>query len=97
MEAEAIMAICISFASLLFGIYSGMSSIRRASRTEQRREASELAMVIVKLEDISAGVCEIKGDISNVKQDVKELTGRLIIAEQQIVAANKKIDELQRR
>ena len=74
-----------------------MSSIRRATRAEQRREASELTMVIVKLEDISAGVGEIKSDISNVKHDVKDLTGRLIIAEQQIAEANKKINDLQRR
>ena len=97
METEAILAILVSFASLLFGVYSGMSSIRRATRAEQRREASELTMVIVKLEDISAGVGEIKSDISNVKHDVKDLTGRLIIAEQQIAEANKKINDLQRR
>ena len=54
-------------------------------------------MVIVKLEDISDGVTEIKRDISHVKGDIKELTERLIIAEQQISQANKIIDELQRR
>ena len=51
-------------------------------------------MVIVKLEDISVGISEIKGDMSNVKGDIRELTERLIVAEQQIKQANKRIDEI---
>ena len=51
-------------------------------------------MVIVKLEDISAGISEIKADLSNVKGDVKELTERLIIAEESVKLAHRRIDEL---
>ena len=97
MTNETLIALLISLGTLLIGAYSGVSSVRRAARSDQRKDASELAMVIVKLEDISDGVTEIKRDISHVKGDIKELTERLIIAEQQISQANKIIDELQRR
>ena len=97
MANETLIALLISLGTLIFGVYSGVAGIRRASRTEQRKDASELAMVIVKLENISAGVTEIKRDISHVKGDLKELTERLIIAEQQIRQANKRIDEMQKR
>ena len=97
MTNETLIALLISMATLLIGAYSGVSSVRRAARSDQRKDASELAMVIVKLEDISDGVTEIKRDINHVKGDIKELTERLIIAEQQINQANKTIDELQRR
>lgn len=97
MTNETLVALLISLGTLLIGAYSGVSSVRRAARSDQRKDASELAMVIVKLEDISDGVTEIKRDISHVKGDIKELTERLIIAEQQISQANKIIDELQRR
>jgi hypothetical protein len=52
-------------------------------------------MVIVKLEDISAGISEIKGDINGVKGDVKDLTERLIVAEQQIKGAKNRLDQIQ--
>lgn len=95
MSFDVIAAILISFASLVFGVFSGVSGMRRSNRAEQRKEASELAMMIVKLEDISSGISEIKGDMRNVKGDIKELTARLIIAEQQIKQANRRMDEIQ--
>ena len=97
MSTEALMALLISFASLVFGVYSGASSMKRASYAKERKDASELTMVIVKLEDISVGISEIKSDVSNLKGDIRELTERLIVAEQQIRQANKRIDEIQTR
>ena len=81
---ENLIMISVSIVSLLFGIYSGLAAARRSARAEQRREASEMAMVIVKLEDISTGINEIKNDINNVKIDIRDLTARLIIAEQKL-------------
>ena len=91
---EMYITLLISFVSLLFGVYSGVASMRRSARAEHKQDASELTMVIVKLEDISVGISEIKGDMSNVKGDIRELTERLIVAEQQIKQANKRIDEI---
>ena len=81
---EAVVTLLISALSLIFGIYSGISASRRSTRAEHRREASEMAMVIVKLEDISMGINEIKGDITNVKQDIRDITARLIVAEEKL-------------
>lgn len=97
MTTETLIALLISLGTLLIGAYSGVSTVRRAARSDQRKDASELAMVIVKLEDISDGVTEIKREMSHIKGDAKELTERLIIAEQQINQANKRIEELQTR
>lgn len=80
-------------ASLAFGIFSGFLGLRKNSRREAGKQASEMTMVIVKLEDISAGVSEIKGDLSHVKGDIKELTERLIVAEQQIKLAHHRLNE----
>ena len=55
MTNETLVALLISLGTLLIGAYSGVSSVRRAARSDQRKDASELAMVIVKLEDISDG------------------------------------------
>ena len=95
MTTEAFAALSISLISLIFGIYTSVSANKRSARAEHKRDASELTMVIVKLEDISAGISEIKGDIKNVKSDVKDLTERLIVAEQQIKGAKNRLDNIQ--
>ena len=94
MTYDTMVAIMISFVSLIFGIYSGVSNVRRSNRAEHRRDISELTMVIVKLEDIGTGVSEIKSDMNSVRDDIKELTGRLMVAEQQIRQINKRVDEI---
>ncbi len=97
MAEETVIALLISAVSLVFGIYTGVFSIKRSTRKDERRDASELATVMVKLEDIVEGIGEIKSDIANVKVDIKELTERLIVAEQRIRQADKTIDEMQKR
>ena len=92
MENE--IALLISGMTMLFGIYSAVNSIKRNSRKDNRKESAEMAMVIVKLEGISAGISEIKTDLNNVKGDVKEMTERVIIAEQSVKLAHKRIDEI---
>ena len=87
-------ALVISALSLIFGVYSGINSIQRKNRSDSRRDASEMTMVIVKLEDISSGISEIKTDLSNVKGDIKEITERLIVAEQSVRQAHKRLDEI---
>ena len=89
---EIELAIIISALSLIFGVYSGMAAIRRNNKSDNRREASEMTMVIVKLEDISSGISEIKTDLRNVKGDIKEITERLIVAEQSVKQAHERLD-----
>ena len=94
MSTESAILIIISLFSLLFALYSGSISIKRSYKKDISRESADLTMVIVKLEDISAGISEIKADLSNVKGDVKEITERLIIAEESVKLAHRRIDEL---
>jgi peptidoglycan hydrolase CwlO-like protein len=97
MSAESAILIIISLFSLVFALYSGSISMKRSYKKEVSRESADLTMVIVKLEDISAGISEIKADLSNVKGDVKEITERLIIAEESVKLAHRRIDELRNK
>ena len=92
MEIE--IALLISGVTMAFGIYSGMSSIKRHARKESRKESADMTMVIVKLEGISAGIAEIKTDLNSVKGDIKELRERLIVVEQSVKLAHTRIDEI---
>jgi len=79
---------------MVFGIYFGISSIKRNYKSENRKESAELTMVIVKLEGISEGITEIKSELLHVKADIKEITERLIVAEQSVKMAHKRLNEL---
>ena len=52
-------ALVISAISLAFGIYSGMSNMKRNQRADNQKEASQMTTVIVKLENIGNGIVEI--------------------------------------
>ena len=87
-------ALLISGITMAFGIYSGIASIKRHYKADNRREGAEMTMVIVKLEGISEGISEIKSELSHVKADIKEITERLIVAEQSVKMAHKRLNEL---
>lgn len=85
-------ALLISGISLAFGLYSGVSNLKRNQKTDDRNEASQLTTVIVKLENIGTGVAEIKNEMSNVKNDVKESRERIIKVEESAKQAHKRMD-----
>jgi len=84
-------ALLISGVSLAFGIYQGVSNLRRNNRTDDKNEATQLTTVIVKLENIGNDVSEIKSDMRNVKEDMKDINIRLVRMEQQVKVLNKTV------
>ena len=90
-------ALLISGISLAFGIYQGVSNMKRNQKSDDKKDASEMTMVIVKLETIGTGITEIKADMSNVKDDIKETRERLIKVESSAAQAHKRLDTLESR
>lgn len=90
-------ALVISALSLIFAVYSGVTSMKRSAKTDDKKEATELTTVIVKLETISNGIAEIKNEMGNIKIDVKDLRDRLIVVEQSSKQAHKRLDGLEGR
>ena len=84
-------ALLISGVSLAFGIYQGVSNLRRNNRTDDKNDATQLTTVIVKLENIGNDGTEIKSDMRNVKEDMKDINVRLVRMEQQVKVLNKTV------
>jgi len=84
-------ALVISAISLAFGIYQGVSCLKRNARYDIKTDASQLTTVIVKLENIGNDITEMKGDLRDVKVDIKDHGERLVKAEQQIKVLNKTV------
>lgn len=86
-------ALLISGLSLTFGIYSGIANMKRNSKNDTERDASQLTTVIVKLENLGMGIAEIKNELAGIKTDTRELRDRVIAVEQSAKQAHKRIDE----
>ncbi|MBQ6263092.1 MAG: hypothetical protein IJK58_06215 [Clostridia bacterium] len=82
-------ALVISAISLAFGIYSGVSNMKRNNKNDTKTDTAQLTTVIVKLENIGNDISEIKNDLRDVKADVKDHGNRLVKLEQQVKVLNK--------
>ncbi|HUM44154.1 MAG TPA: hypothetical protein PKI14_14525 [Fervidobacterium sp.] len=89
-------ALLISGVSLAFGIYQGITNMRRNSKKDDQHDAAQLTTVIVKLENIGIGITEIKSEMSNLKNDIKESRERLIKVEESAKQAHKRLDTLEK-
>lgn len=87
-------SILISAVSVAFALYSGISNMKRNNKQDTANDAAQLTTVIVKLENISSGVTEIKSELKNVKNDIQDLRDRLIIVEQSTKSAHHRLDGL---
>ncbi len=89
-------ALLISGVSVAFGIFAGISNLRRNQKLDDKKDATEMTTVIVKLENIGIGISEIKNEMTNVKNDIKESRERLIKVEESAKQAHKRIDTLEK-
>lgn len=89
--------ILISVVSVSFALYFGLKGMRRNQKKDDAEEASERTTVIVKLENISSGIAEIKSEMCNLRSDLREQRERLVIAEESVKSAHKRIDELRKK
>ena len=90
-------ALVISALSLAFGIYQGVTNMKRNRTADDKNDATQLTTVIVKLENISAGISDIKSDMRNVKDEVKDMRDRLIKVEESTKSAHHRIDNLEQK
>ena len=84
-------ALVISGLSLAFGIYQGISNMKRNSKADAQADASQLTTVIVKLENIGSDLKELKTDLKDMKDDLKDHAARIVRLEQQVKVLNNHI------
>lgn len=85
-------ALLISGVSLAFGIYQGVSNHKRIQKADAKQDASEMTTVIVKLENICAGIAKIEAKMNSIENDRKEDREKLIRIDESLKAAWKRIN-----
>lgn len=86
-------SILISVLSVGFAIMFGVVNMRRAKATDDRKDATEMTTVIVKLETIGNDTKEIKNELRSVRKEVGDLRERVIVAEQTAKALHDRVDK----
>ncbi len=89
-------SVLISVVSVGFAVYMGLTNIKRNKTSDDKTDASQLTTVIVKLENIGNGITEIKNEMGNVKNDLKDSRDRIIVVEESTKAAHKRLDVCER-
>lgn len=82
----------ISVLSVVFAIFTGVANMKRNKAADDRKEATEMTTVIVKLENISKDTSEIKNELRSVKAEVQGLRERVTVAEQLYKAMHERMD-----
>ena len=90
------LSILIPVVSVVFAIYAGLSNLKRNQSQDDKNTASQMTTVIVKLENIGNGIAEIKSEISNAKEDIKENRERIVKVEESAKQAHKRLDMFER-
>jgi peptidoglycan hydrolase CwlO-like protein len=73
--------ILISIVALMFTVFQGVMVLRRNHTIDSKKDANEMTTVIVKLENIGNMVSDIKNEMNNVKESLKEDRERIIALE----------------
>lgn len=94
---SAVIGQIISILSLAVACIVAFTNLRRNNLADDKKEASEMTTVIVKLENINTGINEIKADVRNVKSEVQDLRERVVVVEQSAKSLHKRVDTMEGR
>lgn len=86
------LTIIISAISVSFALYFGIANSKRNFKRDTETEASQITTMIVKLENISSGIAEIKSEMNSIKNDSKENRERIIKSEESIKSFHRRLD-----
>lgn len=96
MNASAIISIigvCVSAISVVVVLIFNLKGNKRTDTKDIVREAEEKAETKILLRQIGADVSDVKGNMSTIRADIKDLTERVVIVEQSTKSAHKRIDD----
>lgn len=77
----------VSIVALLFSVYQFV-------KATEKEDTTQITTLLIKLENISDGIIEIKKDMKSVREDVQQLRERVAKVEASASSAHKRIDML---
>jgi peptidoglycan hydrolase CwlO-like protein len=90
-------SIAVSIISVAFAIIVGVANMKRNRTTDDKKEATEITTMIVKLENIGNDTKDIKNELRNIRIEVGDLRERVTIAEQTAKSLHRRVDGFETR
>lgn len=78
----------------MIGCIVGLAGWLRNHDNDASKDTTDMTTVIVKLENIRAGIAELKADVKRTSEDLQNIDRRLTVVEQSTKSAHKRLDEL---
>lgn len=91
-----VLSLIIAGLCLFFTVFQGIVNMKRNNKADVKADTTDMTTVIIKLENISTGIAEIKSDMSCMKKDFDGIKERLVRVEESSKQAHKRLDELHR-
>lgn len=85
-------AIFVSTLTAIYATYQAWLSNKRTTQQDVAHEATETAVVVVKLENISENILEVKNAVTQIREEVRENKDRIILVEEIAKSAHKRMD-----
>lgn len=74
----------ITIISVGCSVFFGIMAWRRNAKVDDKTDATQMATIIVKLDNIDATVRDIKADNKSIQSDVQDIWKRLIKVEEKV-------------
>ena len=87
----------ISVVSVAIAVFSFIGNTKRNNTADDRKEATEMTTVIVKLENIGNDTKEIKNELKSLKTEMEDLRERVVVVEQSYKSLHKRLDNFEKR
>ena len=86
----------ITFISVACSIFFGVKTYQRNKDTDTKDGASQMTLVMFKLDNIDATVKDIKADSKAFRLDIQDARERILILEQEYKSMKPVVSDLQR-
>jgi peptidoglycan hydrolase CwlO-like protein len=92
-----VISIALTIVSVSFAVFMGVINMKRNKTADDKKDATELTTVIVKLENIGSDTKDIKNEMRSIRNEVGELRDRVIVTEQSLKSFHKRVDNFEGR
>ena len=86
------MSFLITATAVAIAVITGLSTIKRDSKSDTQKETTQLTTVIIKLENIGIGITRIENEVWGLKKDFQSDHDKLIRVEESAKQAHKRLD-----
>ncbi len=85
----------ISLTSVVLALLSFIMVNKRSNKAELQKDTAQIASVLFKLEAISTTCTEIKAEMKDVKNEIRDTRDKMIVVEQSLKSAWHRIEAME--